>query len=128
MMPSPTPPPTPFPLRYIASSRPRVIRQLIATNCQLAEGLIDQTTTDMAQDQIARLCQQTDDANERLEKLKDGQKRQRGLEKIRKDHDKKTTKPKQPEGKSTQSSAESIKNRTGIACAVIERRDDALYF
>lgn len=95
----------------ICSEVTTMLGDILTRHVELNEGLIDQAATDIAQDKIDRLRQQTDDAKARLKKIKDGQKRRRELEKIRKDHEREGE--KQTEGKSSQGTI-SLRNGKGV--------------
>jgi len=87
----------------ICSAVTTMLGSILAKHVELNEGLIDQFATDAAEQKVDRLKQQTADAKEQLQKLRDLAARKRQLFKIRNDHEREVSKPKQTEGKSTQS-------------------------
>ena len=77
-----------------------MLGDILAKHVELNESLIDDAATDTAQDKIARLRKQTDDARQRLQKLRQAQKRRRDLEKLRANHEHECE--RQTESKGTQ--------------------------
>jgi hypothetical protein len=78
------------------------VGEIIVTNCQLTEGLIDDVATDTAKKKLASFRQQTAGAKAQLQKLRDAQRRKRDLTKIRDDHERQADKAEQTEGQASQ--------------------------
>ena len=77
------------------------IGELLVTNAQLKETMVDDAATETAQDKLDRLKQDTLAAKERLATLKKQQRHKHEVEKTRKDHEKQAARPATNEGKSS---------------------------
>ncbi len=67
------------------------IGELLVTNAQLKESMVDDAATDAAQEKLDRLKQDTLAAKEKMADIKQRQQRKRELEKIRKGHERERT-------------------------------------
>jgi hypothetical protein len=86
----------------ICSEVTSMLGDILAQHVELNEGVIDDVAMDTAQNTVARLKKQTDDAKEQLQKIKQAQRRRRELEKLRSDHEREANKREQNESKTTQ--------------------------
>ena len=77
------------------------IGELLVTNAQLKEGMVDDGATETAQEKLDRLKQDTLAAKERLADLKDRQRHKREVEQTRKEHERERSKAQQTEGKNS---------------------------
>jgi len=78
------------------------IGELLVTNAQLKEGMVDDGATETAQEKLDQLKQDTLAAKEKLANLKQRQQHKKELARQRQEHERKA-KPQQTEGKSTRS-------------------------